>query len=97
MDRDEVRRIAALAKLEIPESRMDRMAGELSAVLDFVATLGKLDLKNSEPVSFAPSDAPLRADGPDGRVLGAERALDQAPEKDEPFFLVPPVVENVNP
>jgi len=97
MDRDEVRRIATLARLDIPDSRMERMAAELSAVLEFVATLGKLDLSGLAPMTFAPEDAPLRPDARDERCLGAEAALASAPERDDRYFLVPPIVENVNP
>src|SRR5207244_4165881 len=75
VDRDEVRRIATLARLEIPESGMERMATELSAVLEFVAALGKLDLSGLDPMTFAPEDAPLRQDALDERCLGAEAAL----------------------
>ncbi len=97
MDRDEVRRIATLARLELPEAGIARMAAELSSVLEFVAALERLDLTGCDPMVFAPADAPLRDDAPDGRVLGADAALAGAPETDGPFFLVPPIVENVTP
>ena len=95
--RDEVRRIAELARLEIPEAKLDRMAGELSQVLDFAATLNRLELDGLEPSTFAPADAPLRADAVNGRRLGRDAALAGAPEREDGFFRVPPVVENVNP
>ena len=95
--REEVERIAELARLEIPEERVERVAAELSAVLDFVAAINRLDLEGCEPTTFAPADAPLRADAPDGRRLAAADALAMAPEAEDGFFLVPPVVENVNP
>src|SRR5262245_34191538 len=97
ISRDEVRRIAELARLEIPEDRIDRMAAELSAVLDFVGALQRLELEGLEPTAFAPPETPLREDVPDGRRLTNEAALAAAPEREAPFFLVPPVVENVNP
>jgi aspartyl-tRNA(Asn)/glutamyl-tRNA(Gln) amidotransferase subunit C len=95
--RDEVKRIAELARLEIPEDRLDRLAGELSKVLDFAAALGKLDLAGLAPSQFAPADAPLRADEVNGRRLARDAALAAAPERDEGFFQVPKVVENLNP
>jgi len=97
IDRDDVTRIAELARLEIPENQIERLAGQLSQVLDFAATLHKLDLEGCEPTVFAPTDAPLRADEPDGRRLTPARALAAAPESEDGFFLVPPIVENVNP
>ena len=97
MDREEVRRVAELARLELSDAAADRMARELSAVLDFVATLQQLDLSASEPVVFAPAHAPLRDDAPDGRTLDSDAALAAAPARDHDFFLVPPIVENLNP
>jgi aspartyl-tRNA(Asn)/glutamyl-tRNA(Gln) amidotransferase subunit C len=95
--RDEVKRIAELARLEIPEARLDRLAGELSKVLDFAATLDRLDLEGLAPSQFAPADAPLREDAVNGRRLSREAALAAAPEREDGFFRVPPVVENLNP
>jgi len=95
--REEVERIAELARLEIPEARLGRMAAELSAVLDFVGALNRLDLAAYEPTGFAPEGVPLRADEADGRRLSNEQALAMAPETEGGFFLVPPIVENLNP
>src|SRR5213593_2387197 len=97
IDHDEVRRIAELARLELPDDRVGRLATELSAVLDFAAALQRLDLAGQEPMGFAPVDAPLREDIPNGRRLGAERGLAAAPEGEEGFFLVPPIVEYLEP
>src|SRR6266850_871036 len=97
ISRDEVKRIAELARLEIPDERIERMARELSAVLDFATSLQRLDLEGCEPSVFAPEDAPLRDDVRDARRLEPETALAMAPERDGDFFLVPPIVENLNP
>ena len=97
IDRAEAARIAALAKLAIPEEELDRVAAQLSQVLEFAAALDQLDLGDAEPTAFAPASEPLRADLPDGRTLPPGTATAQAPEGDEDFFLVPPVVENLEP
>ncbi|OGF15325.1 MAG: hypothetical protein A2W00_07010 [Candidatus Eisenbacteria bacterium RBG_16_71_46] len=97
IDRAEVERIAELARLEIAPERMGRMATELSAVLEFVAALGRLDLARLAPSTFAPAGTPLRADELDDRRIPAAEALSAATEHDDGFFLVPPIVENVNP
>ena len=97
IDRAEAARIAALAKLEIPEQELDQVAHQLSAVLDFVAQLDQLDLAGCEPTVLTPAGAPLRSDEPDGRTLAPGKATAGAPEAEDGFFLVPPVVENLNP
>ena len=96
--REEVQRVAELARLEIAEDRIDRVAEQMSGILDFVATLDSLDLSDCEPTAFAPADAPLRADEVDqARRLGSVRATAAAPASEDGYFLVPPIVENVNP
>jgi aspartyl-tRNA(Asn)/glutamyl-tRNA(Gln) amidotransferase subunit C len=94
---DEVRRVADLARLRLAPEELERLAAELSAVLDFAETLNALDLDGCEPSTLAPADAPWRDDEPNGRRLTAEQATAGAPEAEDGFFLVPPVVENVNP
>ena len=97
LSREEVERIAELARLEIPPDQGERLAGQLSQVLDFAATIQQLDLAGCEPTVFAPGDAELRKDEPDGRRLTPDQALAAAPAGEDGFFLVPPIVENVNP
>ena len=95
--REEVRRIAELARLEIEAGREPRVAAELSEVLEFVAALDRLDLGGCEPASLAPADAPLREDAPGDPGLGVAAALEMAPAREDGFFLVPPIVENLDP
>src|SRR5438552_8204492 len=97
IDRFEAARIAELARLAVPEDELERVARQLSQVLEFVAALDQLDLAAGEPTGFAPAAEPLRADEPDGRTLGAGRATAGAPDTEHGFFLVPPVVENLEP
>ncbi len=95
--REEVRHIAELARLEVPEEDLDRRAAELSAVLEYAEALRRLDLAGCEPLSFASPEEPLREDRSDGRRLSRDEALAMAPEVEDRFFVVPPVVENLEP
>lgn len=95
--RDEVLRIAELARLEIREEDIGRIADELSAVLDYAQALKRLDLADCEPSGSAPPGAGLRADEPDGRRLSPEEALAMAPEAEGGLFVVPPVIEGREP
>lgn len=97
IDRDEVLKIAALAKLELPADRVDETAAQLSRVLDFVAELDRLELAGCEPSVLAPAGVPLRADEPGTRGLDPDAATACAPEHEDGYFVVPPVVEHVNP
>src|SRR5689334_287719 len=97
IDRAEAARIAELARLEIEEADLDALAIQLSQVLEFVARLDELDLEGLAPLAFAPPDAPLREDTPDGRTLEPGTATADAPEAEYGYFIVPPVVENLEP
>jgi aspartyl-tRNA(Asn)/glutamyl-tRNA(Gln) amidotransferase subunit C len=97
IDRAEAARIAALARLAIPEDELDRVASQLTQVLGFVERLSELDLAGLEPSAFAPAGEPLRSDEPDGRTLAPGTATAGAPEAEDGYFLVPPVVEALEP
>lgn len=97
IDAEEVRRIAALAKLELSEDALPRVAEQLSGILAFAASLDELDLSECEPAQLAPGASEARDDVPGTRTLDAATATSGAAESEDGFFLVPPVVENLEP
>ena len=65
IDREQVRHVARLARLELSEEEVERMAGELAGVLEHVATIGELDLDGVAPTSHVVAvENALRADVP---------------------------------
>lgn len=94
---EDLERIAELARLEIPPERSEALSRELSEVLTFAESLRSLDLTGCEPSVFAPSGVPLREDVPDGRCLDPARATAAAPESEAGYFVVPPIVEHLEP
>jgi aspartyl-tRNA(Asn)/glutamyl-tRNA(Gln) amidotransferase subunit C len=95
--REELERIAELARLEVPDANKDALCRQLSEVLTFAESLQRLDLEGCEPGVFAPAGVPLRGDHTDPRRLDPARATANAPHSEHGFFLVPPIVENLNP
>ena len=93
--REEVERIAALARLSLPPERLDRLSAELSRVLEFVETLGD-DGAGPAEAPAAVADA-LRDDEIDGRRLDADVLAAMAPESEDGFVIVPPIVEHLEP
>ena len=51
IDRDQVLHVAKLARLRLSDEEVDRMAGELSKILEHVETINELDLDGVEPTS----------------------------------------------
>ena len=89
IDREQVLHVARLARLELDESELDRMAGELSGILEHVDRISALDLDGVEPTSHVVAlSNVLRADQPEP-CLPRERALEQAPDPADGAFRVP--------
>ncbi len=92
---DEVRRIAALARLKLSPEEEERFAVQLSSILGYVEELKALDVSGVEPMThaLAAGDASaVRAD--EVRPgLGAEAAVAAAPERAGTHFKVPRIIE----
>ena len=89
---EEVREIAALARLALTDEEVERMTRDLGAILGYVGTLRELDAGTAEPMTHAvPFDCPLREDQV-GPSLPVEEALRNAPRREGSFFQVPRIV-----
>jgi aspartyl-tRNA(Asn)/glutamyl-tRNA(Gln) amidotransferase subunit C len=89
LDRDQVLHVARLARLALDDEEVERMATELSKVLDHIEKIGELDLKGVPPTSHVVDIVNvLRPDEP-RPCLPQEVALDQAPEPVAGGFGVP--------
>jgi len=89
IERDEVRHVARLARLQLSDEEVDRMAVELAGVLDHIATIAQLDLDAVEPTSHVVAvENALRDDEPQPS-LPREQALAGAPAVADDGFAVP--------
>ena len=87
--RAEVLHVAKLARLALSPEEVERMAGELSSILDHVERIGELDLDGVAPTSHVvPLENVLRTDEPRAS-LPPESALAGAPDAGEAGFRVP--------
>jgi aspartyl-tRNA(Asn)/glutamyl-tRNA(Gln) amidotransferase subunit C len=93
LDKDTVRTIANLARLEVRDDELDHLAGELSNILTFVEQLAEVNTDGVQPMtSVADLALPQRKDEvTDGNCR--DKILANAPEQADGFFLVPKVVE----
>jgi aspartyl-tRNA(Asn)/glutamyl-tRNA(Gln) amidotransferase subunit C len=90
--REEVLKVADLARLEIPEASIDRMAGQIGKILEYVATLNGVDTEQVVPTSHAVSmPTPFREDAEKGQ-LDREAATANAPETEDGNFAVPKII-----
>jgi aspartyl-tRNA(Asn)/glutamyl-tRNA(Gln) amidotransferase subunit C len=89
IDRDQVLHVAKLARLRLDDAELERMAGELSVIIEHVERINELDLDDVEPTSHVVGlENVLRPDEP-RPSLPRERALEQAPDTDGAGFRVP--------
>jgi len=93
VDEETVRRIARLARIRVTDAEAKALEKELSGILDWVRQLDEVDTANAEPMTrVTPMTLRRRADVvTDGGQ--AEAIVENAPARDDSFFLVPKVVE----
>ena len=92
VDRETVLRMAKLARLEITEAELEKMAGSLSQLVGYMDQLKGLDLKDVEPMLAVDTSArPLRPDEP-VPGLSKEEAFRNAPEVNLDHFSIPKVI-----
>ncbi|MCA8867760.1 MAG: Asp-tRNA(Asn)/Glu-tRNA(Gln) amidotransferase subunit GatC [Rhodobacteraceae bacterium] len=93
IDKNTARRVAHLARIEVADDQLDRLAAELSNILGFMEQLNEVDVEGVEPMtSVTPMNLKRRQDVvTDGGYQ--HKILANAPDAREGFFAVPKVVE----
>tara|TARA_Y100000588_G_C13580522_1_gene638513 strand:+ start:215 stop:502 length:288 start_codon:yes stop_codon:yes gene_type:complete len=93
VDIETVRRVANLARVKVPETELDTLAGELSNILDWIEQLNEVDTDDIEPMSSV-NDTKLRwrADEVTDDNI-SDKVLSNAPDSQDGMFSVPKVVE----
>jgi aspartyl-tRNA(Asn)/glutamyl-tRNA(Gln) amidotransferase subunit C len=91
---DQVRKVARLARLELSEDDLARMQRELSAILDYVDQLQKLNTDGVDPLAHPlPVHNVFRPDEP-APSLPVDEALRNAPARAGDYFAVPAVFDS---
>jgi len=87
-----MRKTAHLARLDIGEAEMAKLAGQFARILEAFQAISKLDVEGVEPMT-GPADLSdvTREDRP-RPSLERERLLENAPERENEYFRVPKTV-----
>jgi aspartyl-tRNA(Asn)/glutamyl-tRNA(Gln) amidotransferase subunit C len=89
IDREQVLHVARLARLRLSDEEVERMAAELSNILEHIERISELDLDGVPPTSHVVDVAnALRPDEP-RPCLPRDVALAEAPATQDGGFLVP--------
>ena len=93
VDKTTVAKIARLARINVPEKRLEPLAAELNGILNWIAELDEVNTETVQPLASVTGHAlPMRDDVvTDGDRLND--VLSNAPEGASGFFVVPKVVE----
>ena len=89
LTKKQVEHVALLARLELTEEEKEQYATQLSAILDHMDALNKVDTENVPPTAHVlPLKNVFREDGVTEH-LANEKAISNAPDKEGPCFRVP--------
>jgi aspartyl-tRNA(Asn)/glutamyl-tRNA(Gln) amidotransferase subunit C len=93
IDKDKIKHTAKLARISLDEKKTDSLSKDLSNIFNFIEKLSKINTDNVSPLTSI-LDHSLRTredkvnDGGD-----REKILENSPNKNEEFFIVPKVIE----
>jgi aspartyl-tRNA(Asn)/glutamyl-tRNA(Gln) amidotransferase subunit C len=93
IDKDKIKHVSKLARILVDEKKVDDLTKDLSSIFKFIEKLNELNTDKVEPLSSILNE-PLRSrkdEINDGKIR--EKILENAPQKNEEFFVVPKVIE----
>ncbi|NBW97311.1 MAG: Asp-tRNA(Asn)/Glu-tRNA(Gln) amidotransferase subunit GatC [Planctomycetia bacterium] len=90
--RQDVAKVAMLARLELSDAELDTMTSELSKIVGFVSLLDELDTAAVPPLAHPLDTQNVFRDDEPAPSLTTAAALQSAPRHDGEFFLVPAVL-----
>lgn len=93
--KEDVDKMAALAKLELTEAERDTFRGQLDRILDYVQKLNELDTENVEPTAVVQHPAESLREDRVVESMPREEALMNAPARSNGFFKVPRIIPKV--
>ena len=93
LSREDVEKVAHLARLQLSPEEIAQYQVQLSAVLDYVAQLDELDLDDVEPMTHAIARQNVLRDDEVRRSLSLADVLANAPNSSLDQFLIQTVLE----
>lgn len=93
MEIEEVRKVAALARLELTDEELQTYGQQLTQILDYVRMLDDVDLENVEPMPHAVELKNVLREDQQKDSLPRQAALQNAPKTDGQYFQVPQILE----
>ena len=93
VNNDLILKLEALARLELDPAERIKLKKDLESMLQMAAKLEEIDVSGIEPLTHVlPTTQELRVDKVKDQLTQAE-ALENAPDKQNPYFKVPKVID----
>jgi aspartyl-tRNA(Asn)/glutamyl-tRNA(Gln) amidotransferase subunit C len=93
LTREEVQRVAVLARLRLLPEDEQHLTEQLGQILKYMEKLNELDTREVEPFTHAVELTNAFREDQVTNPPRAEELLENAPEKEETFFKVPKIIE----
>lgn len=93
LDREDVRKIAFLARIRVDDADLEPLAGELNNIIGWVESLGEVDTDGVAPMTSVAEMTLRRRDDAVDDGGDAEKVLANAPDREGDYYAVPKVVE----
>ncbi len=90
--KEEVLYVAELARLDLDEASIEMFASQIGKILEYVATLNRVNTDNVPPTSHAIFLTNAFREDETKTHLDRDMALSNAPEKEDGNFIVPRVI-----
>ena len=92
ISRDEVARLAKLARLALTDDELDSFAGQLDSILAYVGQIQAVDVTGVAPTGNPLSDVNVTRADEVGHSLTQAEALAEAPAAEDGRFAVPQIL-----
>jgi aspartyl-tRNA(Asn)/glutamyl-tRNA(Gln) amidotransferase subunit C len=93
LSREDVRKVANLARLKVTDEELDALATDLRAIVGYVQVLNEVDSIGVEPMVHAVELQNVLRSDVLAESLSRPAALSNAPRTDGEYFLVPAIIE----
>jgi aspartyl-tRNA(Asn)/glutamyl-tRNA(Gln) amidotransferase subunit C len=93
LTRDEIQRVAVLARLKLSDAELDSLTSELAQILGHMDQLNELDTEDVEPMVHAIELKNVFRADEIRESLPRDEALANAPKSDGRYFHVPQILE----
>ena len=90
----DVRKVAQLARLHLPDSEIETYTGQIEKILDYVDQLQKIDAQDVPPTTRAVEVVNKTRDDSVETTESREELLDLSPQREGDFFRVPKIMSD---